>query len=84
VNFPIKLDDDYPCQGTDAIGGRVTFDDLLFVGMKVGDPVPGDPLNAFPPFGVVVQENDGLWIREEYTCRDLRPFRAAFETEGGR
>jgi hypothetical protein len=43
----------------------VHFDDLLDIGDRVGDPVPGDPLNAFPPFGVVVRRSDGLWVEAE-------------------
>lgn len=65
MKYPIKLDDDYPCNGTDPDGFRVRFHDLLDVGDRVGDPVPGDPLNAFPPMGVVVRRGDGLWIERE-------------------
>jgi hypothetical protein len=65
ARFPIKLDDAYPCRGHRPDGREVHFDDLLDIGDRVGDPVPGDPLNAFPPFGVVVRRSDGLWVEAE-------------------
>lgn len=63
--YPVKLDDGYPCRGVDANGRHVTYFDLLREGERVGEPVPGDPLNAFPPFGIVVEREDGLWIEAE-------------------
>lgn len=62
VEYPVKLHDAYPCQGIDAAGRGVTYFDLLDEGDRVGEPVPGDPLNAFPPYGRVVRRDDGLWI----------------------
>lgn len=62
MNFPCRVDDGYPCHATGPHGERYDFDDLLFEGTKVGDPVPGDSLNCYPPFGVVVLRPDGLWI----------------------
>lgn len=65
ARYPIKLDAAYPCRGHRADGREVQFHDLLDVGDRVGDEVPGDPLNAFPPFGVVVRRADGLWVEAE-------------------
>jgi hypothetical protein len=62
--YPIKLDDDYPCQGTDAFGETQTFDDLLTEGMSVGPKVGDDVF----PTGVVVRRDDGLWAVAE--CSD--------------
>jgi hypothetical protein len=62
MEYPVKLDADYPCRGVDARGQGIHFEDLLSPGQVVGQPVPGDPLNAFPPLGVVVERDGGLWI----------------------
>lgn len=70
LKFPVKLDDGYPCRGLDPDGNAIYFHDLLWVGTKVGGEVPGDPLNAFPPFGVVVCRDDGLWIEAEVEPAD--------------
>jgi hypothetical protein len=59
--YPIKLDDDYPCRGTDALGELQTFDDLLREGMKVGPIIDG----AVFPTGEVVRKVDGLWAVAE-------------------
>lgn len=56
--YPIKLNDDYPCQGTDALGETQTFDDLLREGMSVGPIIDGD----IHPTGEVVRKADGLWV----------------------
>jgi hypothetical protein len=55
--YPIKLDDDYPCRGVDALGETQTFDDLLREGMEVGPRVGDDVF----PTGIVVRRDDGLW-----------------------
>lgn len=55
--YPIKLDDDYPCRGTDAFGELQTFDDLLKEGMEVGPAVDGEVF----PTGRVIRKADGLW-----------------------
>lgn len=55
--YPIKLDDDYPCRGTDAFGETQTFSDLLTEGMEVGPEIDGDVF----PTGKVVRRDDGLW-----------------------
>lgn len=60
--YPIKLDDDYPCRGTDAFGEEQTFDDLLKEGMEVGPRVGDDTFCT----GVVVKRSDGLWAIADY------------------
>lgn len=59
--YPIKLDDDYPCRGRDALGEVQTFDDLLTEGMEVG-PKAGDEVFIT---GHVVRRADGLWAVAE-------------------
>jgi hypothetical protein len=59
--YPIKLDDDYPCRGRDALGEEQVFDDLLCEGMAVG-PKIGDEVFLT---GEVVRRNDGLWAVAE-------------------
>lgn len=56
--YPIKLNDEYPCQGTDALGEMQTFDDLLREGMEVG---PSDEDGNVYATGEVVRKADGLW-----------------------
>lgn len=59
--YPIKLADDYPCQGRDALGEIQTFNDLLREGMSVGPELDGDLF----PTGEVVRKSDGLWAIAE-------------------
>lgn len=59
--YPIKLNDDYPCQGLDADGEIQTFNDLLHEGMSVG-PICGEEII---PTGEVVRKADGLWAVAE-------------------
>lgn len=59
--YPIKLDDDYPCRGRDALGEEQTFDDLLKEGQEVG-PKTGDEVFIT---GHVVRRDDGLWAVAE-------------------
>lgn len=59
--FPIKLNDAYTCQGVDADGRPVTFDDLLSEGQTVADYTDVDG-NAYGPMHVVVAQADGLWV----------------------
>jgi hypothetical protein len=65
MKFPVRLNERYPCQGIDADGVSIVFHDLLSVGDRVGQPVKGDPLNAFPPHGRVVERDGGLFIDAE-------------------
>lgn len=80
LHYPIKLDDNYPCAGTDANGDRVMWDDLLFEGQLTG-PGHGHDDNVFPPFGRVVKRADGLWVEaapeedEAHRERGLAMFR---------
>jgi hypothetical protein len=64
LHYPIKLNDDYPCQGTDANGKAVYFPDLLDEGDLVGPTVEhdGTPGEAAYVDGVVVRRDGGLWI----------------------
>lgn len=59
--YPIKLDDDYPCRGTHALGETQTFDDLLQEGMDVGPKIDDEVFVT----GVVVRKEDGLWCVAE-------------------
>ncbi len=59
--FPVKLDDDYACQGRNARGEFVTYDDLLSEGDQVGEFSDGEG-NVWGPMHVVVRRVDGLWI----------------------
>ncbi len=63
MKYPIKLNDSYTCQGHDADGEYVTFNDLLDVGDLVGHL--DDNGDVFPPLGIVVQRDDGLWVVAE-------------------
>lgn len=56
--YPIKLDDDYPCRGRDALGELQTFNDLLTEGMEVGPELDGEVFAT----GEVVRRDDGLWV----------------------
>lgn len=62
--FPIKLNDEYTCQGRDANGVYVGYDDLLSEGERVASMDDGEG-NCWGPFGVVVRKADGLWIIAE-------------------
>ena len=65
LHYPIKLDDDYTCQGVDARGVVVAFSDLLRAGDKVGPSHPDDvdfEDEAMYLSGVVVRRDDGMWI----------------------
>lgn len=58
--YPLKLDDAYPCRGRTPGGEELHFEELLVVGQRVGH---GDGEgNVFPPYGVVVRRDDGLWV----------------------
>ena len=63
LRYPIKLNDDYTCQGTDAEGTELTFSALLHEGSEVGSWHPDDE-NGEPMYvsGKVVRRDDGLWI----------------------
>lgn len=56
--YPIKLDDAYPCRGTDANGDAVHWGDLLAEGDITG---PGDDSDCVPE-ARVVRGTDGLWV----------------------
>lgn len=59
--LPVKLDDDYPCRGTDSTGRPVYFDDLLAEGQRVATFSDTNG-NYYGPFGTVERRADGLWI----------------------
>lgn len=63
MKYPIKLDDVYPCRGTDADGAAVVFSDLLREGEKVGPWADGDE-GGEPMYldGMVVRRRDGLYV----------------------
>ena len=67
--FPVKLNDDYTCQGRDRDGEYCVFDDLLSEGDRVASLVDEDG-NTFGPFGVVVRKPNGLWIVATTTKED--------------
>lgn len=58
--FPVKLNDNYTCQGIDAEGDSVVFGDLLYEGAEVGSHVDRDG-NIYGPMHAVVRKDDGLW-----------------------
>lgn len=69
MKYPVKLNDDYTCQGIDADGTSVVFGDLLDEGDEVGPPEDPeefelDPVGGCAAFidGVVVRKDDGLWV----------------------
>jgi hypothetical protein len=62
VEFPVKLNDEYTCQGREMPDGPfVAFDDLLYEGDVVAKFGDGEG-NTWGPCGVVVRRDDGLWI----------------------
>lgn len=61
VHFPVKLSEDYPCQGIDSDGVAVVFDDLLEEGDTVARYSDHNG-NMWGPTGTVVRRQDGLWI----------------------
>ena len=63
IMLPVKLNDSYTCQGRDANGNYVVFDDLLREGERVATRRVGDDL--YGPHGVVTRHGDGLWIEAE-------------------
>lgn len=56
--YPVKLNDAYPCQGYDADGKPVFWEDLLDEGMRVGPSIGDDVF----PNATVVRKSDGLWV----------------------
>jgi hypothetical protein len=64
VCFPVKLNDDYSCQGRDRDGEYVVFDDLLNEGDLVASVVDAAG-NTWGPHGFVVRRADGLWVERE-------------------
>jgi hypothetical protein len=64
VEFPVKLNDDYTCQGREMPDGPfVAFDDLLNEGDLVAKYGDGEG-NTWGPNGIVVRREDGLWVEE--------------------
>jgi len=61
VRFPVKLNDRYTCQGIDAEGDQVYFEDLLSEGERVGSYSDGFG-NVYGPMATVVRKDDGLWV----------------------
>lgn len=58
--YPIKLNDNYTCQGHDSKGKYVVFGDLLSEGDTTTSwGTEDDPGGAD---GVVVRKSDGLWV----------------------
>lgn len=71
MKYPVKLyerHDGYATEGRDADGVEIAFWDLVGPGDRVGQPVDDDPFNAFPPHGIVVERDGGLWIDAEVGC----------------
>jgi hypothetical protein len=66
LDLPCKLNPRYTCQGVDASGIAVTFDDLLNEGDLVATAVTGEGDNQteYGPYGEVVRRNGELWIEE--------------------
>jgi hypothetical protein len=64
VRYPIKLSDDYSCQGTDADGRYIVFSDMLMEGDRVGPSVMVDdePGEALYVDAVVERRSDGLYV----------------------
>lgn len=54
VAYPVKLNDNYTCQGRDANGVPIYWDDLLN---------EGDYADEYGSF-IVVLRDDGLWVEE--------------------
>ncbi len=61
LRFPVKLNDCYTCQGIDAEGVQVYFEDLLDEGQQVGSYSDGFG-NVYGPMATVVRKDDGLWV----------------------
>jgi hypothetical protein len=59
MQLPIKLNMRYTCQGTDAQGIEIVYDDLLYA----GDMVSLGP-NETGPYGEVIDREGQLWIEE--------------------
>jgi hypothetical protein len=59
MRYPIKLNDGYTCQGYDADGRYIVFDDLLGEGERVG---PSDGEGNVHVNAYVVRREDGLWV----------------------
>jgi hypothetical protein len=84
AEFPIKLNDAYTCQGFDAKGESMVFDDLLYEGEIVGvGEVPEDyeDREARAPFGNVVRKPDGLWIVERTKAEEAHRHRRVLGEE---
>jgi hypothetical protein len=69
LHLPVKLNDAYTCQGRDARGASIGFDDLLSEGERVATASRGD--DQWGPYGVVVRRDDGLWIVAEEENADV-------------
>jgi hypothetical protein len=67
LDYPIKLNDDYPCVGTDVNGVEIYWDDLLSEGDLVGPSIEEDdtPGEAAYADGIVVRRRDGLWAEKK-------------------
>jgi hypothetical protein len=63
ITLPVKLNDDYTCQGRQQDGTSVTFEDLCEEGDRIPTLCMGD--DEFGPFGIVVRREDGLWIEPD-------------------
>lgn len=67
LKFPIKLSDDDTCLGRGPSGEAVFIGSInpLTEGDEVGGvQKDGDEYKPGPPFGVVVQKDDGLWVEK--------------------
>lgn len=61
-DFPWKVvDDDYPTSARTPGGEVLHFEDLLAEGQKIAHSGDGEG-NTYPPYGIVVRRDDGLWI----------------------
>jgi hypothetical protein len=63
IDLPVKLNDQYTCQGRQPDGTSVFFEDLCTEGERVATRSRGD--DVFGPYGIVVKREDGLWIVPE-------------------
>ena len=59
-DFPIRLNEAYPCQGVTPAGRDVAFDDLLTEGQRVATFTDRDA--SFGPLATVIRKPDGLWV----------------------
>ena len=66
--YPIKLNDNYTCQGTDANGASVFWDDLLYEGDVTGPSGPGGGEGYSD--ARVVRRDDGLWVEADPTVQE--------------